>query len=88
MTDGNVKIIDNIPVAKARELFEQGVKSTQDPLIAELKRKAWEKSTGVQGLLSVGRNGEFAHILMEDVFWRTRWKVSEYLRNIAKAGVQ
>jgi len=42
VTDGNVKIIDNIPVAKARELFEQGVKSTQDPRIAELKRKAWE----------------------------------------------
>ena len=42
VTDGNVKIIDNIPVAKARELFEQGVKSTQDPLIADLKRKAWE----------------------------------------------
>jgi type I site-specific restriction endonuclease len=42
VTDGNVKIIDNIPVAKARELFEQGVKSAQDPLIAELKRKAWE----------------------------------------------
>lgn len=42
VTEGNVKIIDNIPVAKARELFEQGVKSAQDPLIAELKRKAWE----------------------------------------------
>jgi len=42
VADGNVKIIDNIPVAVARELFEHGVKSTQDPLIAELKRKAWE----------------------------------------------
>jgi type I restriction enzyme, R subunit len=42
VTGGNVKIIDNIPVAKARELFEHGVKSTQDPLIAELRRKAWE----------------------------------------------
>ncbi len=42
VTAGNVKIIDNIPIAKARELFEQGVKSTQDPLIAGLKRKAWE----------------------------------------------
>jgi hypothetical protein len=42
VTDGNVKIIDNIAVAVARELFEHGVKSTQDPLIAELKRKAWE----------------------------------------------
>jgi len=41
-SDGKVKIIDNIPIAKARELFEQGVKSTQNPLIAELKRKAWE----------------------------------------------
>ena len=42
VTADNVRIIDNIPVAKARQLFEEGVKSTQDPLIAELKRKAWE----------------------------------------------
>ena len=49
----------------------------------EAKRRAWETSTGVKGLLSVGRNGEFAHILMEDVFWRTRWKVSEFLRKMA-----
>ena len=42
VTDGNVKIIDNIPVAKARELFEQGVKSTMDPHIAQLRRVAWE----------------------------------------------
>lgn len=28
--------------------------------------------TGVDGLLSVGRNGEFEHILMEDIYWRTR----------------
>ena len=27
---------------KPRELFEQGVKSVTQPLIAELKRKAWE----------------------------------------------
>lgn len=40
--DGRMKIVDNIPIAKARELFEQGVKSTTDPLVAELKRKAWE----------------------------------------------
>ena len=31
-------------------------------------------NTEVDGLLSIGRNGEFAHILMEDVYWRTlRW---------------
>jgi hypothetical protein len=40
--DGNIKIVDNIPVAKARELFEEGVKSTMDPRIALLRRKAWE----------------------------------------------
>ena len=40
--DGKIRIIDNIPIEKARELFEQGVKSTQDPVMAELKRKAWE----------------------------------------------
>jgi hypothetical protein len=38
----------------------------------ESDRQALERSTGVDRLLSVGRNGEFAHILMEDVYWRTR----------------
>lgn len=42
VADGNMTIIDNIPISVARGLFEHGVKSTQDPLIAELKRKAWE----------------------------------------------
>ena len=37
-----MKIIDNIPIGEARKLFEEGVKSTQDPRIALLKRKAWE----------------------------------------------
>lgn len=40
--DGTIKIVDNIPIAKARELFEEGVKSTMDPRIALLRRKAWE----------------------------------------------
>lgn len=48
----------------------------------EPARQRFEKGTGIRGLLSVGRNGEFAHILMEDVYWRTRWKVSEYLETI------
>ena len=42
MTDDGIKIVDNIPIAKARELFEAGVKSTMDPRIALLRRKAWE----------------------------------------------
>lgn len=41
----------------------------------ESERKDLEKSTGIDNLLSVGRNGEFSHIFMEDVYWRTRKKV-------------
>lgn len=41
----------------------------------EADRRRFEQGTGVEGLYSVGRNGEFAHILMEDVFWRTRRKL-------------
>ncbi len=57
-------------------------------------RAALEASTGVDRLLSIGRNGEFAHILMEDVYWRTRrrlmrssnsWGVSDHVRSDAHA---
>jgi protoporphyrinogen/coproporphyrinogen III oxidase len=41
----------------------------------EADRRRFEAGTGVAGLYSIGRNGEFAHILMEDVFWRTRRKI-------------
>jgi hypothetical protein len=34
----------------------------------------------VTDLLSVGRNGEFAHILMEDVYWRTLARVRTWMR--------
>jgi protoporphyrinogen oxidase len=37
----------------------------------ETERLALESSTSIDGLYSIGRNGEFAHILMEDVYWRT-----------------
>ena len=37
----------------------------------EPDRLRLEHSTGVENLLSIGRNGEFAHILMEDIYWRT-----------------
>jgi protoporphyrinogen/coproporphyrinogen III oxidase len=45
----------------------------------EEDRKRFEQGTGIEGLVSVGRNGEFAHILMEDVFWRTRRKVMQLI---------
>jgi protoporphyrinogen oxidase len=43
----------------------------------EAARSAFAASTGVDGLYSIGRNGEFAHILMEDVYWRTLKRCAE-----------
>jgi protoporphyrinogen oxidase len=43
----------------------------------EAERVALEQSTGIAGLYSIGRNGEFSHILMEDVYWRTQQKMRE-----------
>lgn len=37
----------------------------------EAERQQLATTVGVERLLSIGRNGEFAHILMEDVYWRT-----------------
>jgi protoporphyrinogen/coproporphyrinogen III oxidase len=37
----------------------------------EAERLRFEQATPIPGLYSIGRNGEFAHILMEDVYWRT-----------------
>jgi protoporphyrinogen oxidase len=45
----------------------------------ETARKDFEQSTGIENLLSIGRNGEFAHIFMEDVYWRTRRKVQHLI---------
>ena len=43
----------------------------------EKQRKEFEKSTKIPNLISIGRNGEFAHRFMEDIYWRTRKKVDE-----------
>ena len=43
----------------------------------EAERYALESGLPVQGLYSVGRNGEFAHILMEDIYWRTLERMRE-----------
>jgi protoporphyrinogen/coproporphyrinogen III oxidase len=37
----------------------------------EEERRELERGLPVQRLHTIGRNGEFAHILMEDVYWRT-----------------
>jgi protoporphyrinogen/coproporphyrinogen III oxidase len=39
-----------------------------------------EQGTGIDGLYTIGRNGEFSHALMEDVYWRTQDKMRSMLR--------
>ena len=45
----------------------------------EEDRRQLARSTGIDGLYSIGRNGEFAHILMEDIYWRTLRKTRQVL---------
>lgn len=48
-------------------------------------RKDFERSTNIPNLLSIGRNGEFSHIFMEDVYFRTRKKVAGLVTDLANA---
>lgn len=45
----------------------------------EAERQAFERGLPVDGLYSIGRNGEFAHILMEDVYWRTLRQLRRFM---------
>jgi protoporphyrinogen/coproporphyrinogen III oxidase len=68
-----------IPGARARYL---GCRVLRTPIAypvflreyEDLRQRA-ERSTGIEGLYSIGRNGEFAHIFMEDVYFRTLKKM-------------
>lgn len=53
----------------------------------EPDRLRLEQSTGVENLLSIGRNGEFAHILMEDIYWRTQRKMVQLIDALAMPAV-
>jgi protoporphyrinogen/coproporphyrinogen III oxidase len=48
----------------------------------EERRLQLEQSTGITGLYSIGRNGEFSHMLMEDVYWRTQKKMHQVLAGL------
>jgi hypothetical protein len=37
--DGVMKLVDNLPIAKAKQLFEDGVLSTSNPVIVDLRTK-------------------------------------------------
>jgi hypothetical protein len=47
----------------------------------EADRVALADSTGIDGLLSVGRHGEFSHNLMEDVYWTTVGRVHRWIED-------
>ena len=49
----------------------------------EADRLRFLQSSGVEGLYSVGRNGEFLHIFMEDVYWRTLKRTRQLLTGLA-----
>ena len=48
----------------------------------EPERQNFEHSTNIENLLSVGRNGEFSHMFMEDVYWRTLRKVRRLMNTM------
>ncbi len=55
----------------------------------EEQRRRFSQTTGVEGLYSIGRNGEFAHLLMEDVYQRTLRRTADidaYVRKLVPTG--
>jgi protoporphyrinogen/coproporphyrinogen III oxidase len=50
----------------------------------EKERKEFEQSTKIENLLSIGRNGEFSQMFMEDVYWRTQKKVKQLIDKIGR----
>jgi len=75
-----------IPDAKKRFLGSNVIKTPiAYPIFLneyEQQRRTFEQSTNIENLLSVGRNGEFSHMFMEDVYWRTQKKVRNLLETI------
>ena len=51
----------------------------------EDKRRSFQQSTGIDGLHSIGRNGEFDHLLTEDVYWRTLTRANKLLAGLKGA---
>jgi protoporphyrinogen/coproporphyrinogen III oxidase len=49
----------------------------------ERERERFATGTGIENLYSVGRNGEFMHIFMEDVYERTRRKMGQLTLSLA-----
>ena len=88
--DGISEIFPNI-----RSRFLGGARVLRTPvaypvylLKYEEDRLRFAASSGVEGLYSLGRNGEFSHLLMEDVYWRTVRKsaaIATWVKESAKS---
>jgi oxygen-dependent protoporphyrinogen oxidase len=75
-------------IAGARERY-MGCRVLRTPIAYPVFLKEYEedrlsfaRSSGVENLYSIGRNGEFAHIFMEDVYWRTLRKMRQLLATL------
>jgi oxygen-dependent protoporphyrinogen oxidase len=81
------KITAVIPDAKQRFLGSNTLRTAiAYPVFLneyEQQRQDFEKSTQIENLLSIGRNGEFSHMFMEDVYWRTKKKVGSLVKKIS-----
>lgn len=53
----------------------------------EEERLRFEQSSGISRLYSIGRNGEFAHILMEDIYWKTQDKMHQLVDELERSPV-
>jgi protoporphyrinogen oxidase len=49
----------------------------------ETRRRQLATRFPIAGLVPIGRNGEFDHLLMEDVYWRTRRATSRFITEAA-----
>ncbi|MBO0905710.1 protoporphyrinogen/coproporphyrinogen oxidase [Jiella sonneratiae] len=50
----------------------------------EAERQRFARASGIDGLYSIGRNGEFAHILMEDVYCRAVRRMADVAAYVAR----
>ena len=47
----------------------------------EEERQNFGQQAQISNLLSIGRNGEFSHMFMEDVYWRTQKKIKHFIES-------
>ncbi|MDQ4123037.1 MAG: FAD-dependent oxidoreductase [Acidobacteriota bacterium] len=88
---GELCLENLMPIVKDAKERYRGCRVLRTPLAYpiflreyEADRKRFEQGTGIENLYSVGRNGEFSHIFMEDVYWRTLRKMRELMETLCR----